>query len=147
MTFQPITKMPRGGTGRTPNVDPRITLSCYDGKATNIILNKPLMKLLGWRHGERVTISVGAGADEGWIEVVPTSASGGFTLSKDSNGNAAKLSSHSLLTNPGRFGAIEAKFTLHGNRIYIAIPSALRAQEPKAAYVGHAGNNAWAAAE
>lgn len=147
MTFTPIQKMPRGGPGKLPNQQPRITLSCYDGKATNIVLNGPLMRLLGWRNGERVTLSVGTGADEGWIEVVPTNAPGGFTLSKDSNDKATKLSSRALLPNPGRFGAIEAKFTLHGNRIYIAIPSALRAQEPKAAYVGHAGNNAWAAAE
>lgn len=148
MTFTPISKE-QTRRGRSPGFGPRITMAKYK-KATAITLNHAIMAQLGWKLGDYLSISVGSGADDGWLRIDRTNGDG-FKIGKTGSSKfpAFKISSQKLCPDAGYVPATTAKHAINGGSLFVSVPSVLRGEvkqwTPAAEF--SAAHNAWVAAE
>ena len=147
MTFTPIAKATNYRVGRGPAA-PTVTLAKYRGLATQIRLNRAIVEQLGWPASQPVSIGIGSGADDGWLEIAPTANANAYRLAAvgDKKNGAMIIRAKSLYPNAPIVATTVAKHTIANGKLYISVPSVFRSAEVKP-WTPAVSHNAWVAAE
>lgn len=129
MPFIEIKKSdPHSRAGATVNVEPALTLARYKNGQTVIVLNRKLLSEMGWRRGNFVSVSLGTGSDEGWLELAPSLS--GFKIgSSGSNVSAGKITCSNLFRGAPHVPSTNVKYTISNGCIYAAVPAVFRSAE------------------
>ena len=134
MAFEKIEKkISRGFRLSQERSCPRLTVSRQklgDRLIGVVSINHLLMNVMGWKTGDRLSLSIGTGADRGWLAI--RQASDGHTIGSFGTGSksacvkASNLFSH---ITDGSIFSRECKFRVVADTIFVELPAVFLAPE------------------